>query len=60
MARVRDAIILAGGIGTRMLPASLYMPKETMPLIDTPILNHLVWEAAKAGVSQVHLVVSEK
>ena len=60
MAWVEDAIILAGGLGTRMLPASLFMPKETMPLIDTPVLNHLIWEAAKAGVSRVHLVVSKE
>ena len=60
MAEVRDAVILAGGKGTRMLPASLYMPKETLPLIDTPLLNHLIWEAAKAGVSRVHVVLSEK
>tara|TARA_B100000579_G_C22837600_1_gene859688 strand:- start:669 stop:1556 length:888 start_codon:yes stop_codon:yes gene_type:complete len=57
---VEDAIILAGGMGTRMLPASLYAPKETMPLIDTPILNHLIWEAAKAGVKRVHLVLSDR
>ncbi len=60
MAGVRDAIILAGGVGSRMLPASLYMPKETMPLVDTPILNHLIWEASKAGVNRIHLVLSEQ
>ena len=60
MADVEDAIILAGGMGTRMLPASLYMPKETMPLVDTPIINHLIWEAARAGVSRVHVVLSKR
>lgn len=60
MMKVEDAIILAGGLGTRMLPASMYMPKETMPLVDTPILNHLIWEAAKAGVSRIHLVISQE
>jgi len=60
MGDVKDAIILAGGLGTRMLPASLFVPKEAMPLIDTPILNHLVWEAAKAGVKRVHLVLSKR
>ena len=60
MRSVNDAIILAGGVGTRMLPANLFMPKETLPLIDTPILNHLVWEAAKAGATRIHLVLSEK
>ena len=60
MGIVEDAVILAGGIGTRMLPASLFSPKESLPLIDTPILNHLLWEAKKAGVSRVHLVLSER
>ena len=60
MQGVKDAIILAGGAGTRMLPASLYTAKEALPLVDTPILNHLIWEAAKAGVSKVHLVLSER
>ena len=58
--KVEDAVILAGGNGTRMLPASLFMPKETMPLVDTPLINHLIWEAAKAGVSRVHLVLSRE
>ncbi len=60
MASVRDAIILAGGRGTRMLPASLYMAKETMPLVDTPVINHLISEATKSGVERVHLVLSER
>ena len=60
MARVEDAVILAGGSGTRMLPASLFIPKETMPLVDTPIINHLIWEVAKAGVSRVHLILSKR
>jgi len=40
------------------LPATTYVPKEIMPLIDTPIINHLIWEACKAGVSRVHIVIS--
>ena len=57
---VRDAIVLAGGSGTRMLPASLYMPKETMPLIDTPLINHIFWEAIRSGVRRVHIVLSKR
>ena len=57
---VSEAVILAGGLGTRMLPASLYSAKEALPLIDTPILNHLVWECARAGVKRVHIVLSQK
>ena len=60
MSKVRDAIILAGGIGTRMLPASLFTPKEALPLVDTPVINHLIWEAAKAGADRVHLVLSKR
>ena len=58
MYEVADAVILAGGRGTRMLPASTYVPKEIMPLIDTPLINHLIWEACKAGVKRIHIIVS--
>jgi len=58
MTKVADAVILAGGRGTRMLPASLYMPKEALPLVDTPILNHVIWEACRAGVERIHIVLS--
>lgn len=59
MRSVNDAIILAGGRGTRMLPASLFTSKEMLPLVDTPIINHLIWEAARSGVKRIHLVLSE-
>ena len=55
---IEDAVILAGGMGTRMLPASLYTAKETLPLVDTPIINHLIWEACEAGVKRIHIVHS--
>ncbi len=58
MTKITDAVILAGGRGTRMLPASLYMPKEALPLVDTPILNHVIWEACRAGVDRIHIVLS--
>ena len=59
MERVEDAIILAGGRGTRMLPASQYVPKETLPLVDIPIINHLMLEASKSGVKRIHIVLSD-
>jgi len=58
MKNVEDAVILAGGVGTRMLPASVFVPKEIMSLVDTPLINHLIWEASKAGVKRIHIVVS--
>ena len=58
MRTVKDALILAGGQGNRMLPASLYSAKETLPLIDTPLINHLIWEACQAGVEKIHIIHS--
>ena len=60
MVDVDDAVILAGGRGTRMLPGSNYVPKEIMPLVDTPIINHLIWEACKASVKRIHIVISPR
>ena len=57
---VGDAVIVAGGIGSRMLPASAMVAKEALPLIDVPILNHLCWEAIRAGANRLHLVISER
>jgi UTP--glucose-1-phosphate uridylyltransferase len=57
---IKDAVLIAAGRGTRMLPASLFSPKETLPLVDTPILNHLIWEAERAGATRLHLVLSDR
>lgn len=56
MGSISDAIIVAGGHGTRMLPASASIPKEALPLIDVPILVHLAREAAFAGVKRIHII----
>ncbi len=56
--KVEDAIIVAGGLGTRMLPATSAIPKEALPLVDTPALFHLCWEAIAAGCTRLHLIVS--
>jgi UTP--glucose-1-phosphate uridylyltransferase len=55
---VRDALIVAGGLGTRMLPASAAVAKEILPLVDIPALYHLVWEAVAAGCDRIHLILS--
>ena len=53
------AIILAGGIGSRMLPASSLVPKEIMPLIDLPAISYAIEEIKDAGISNIHLVINE-
>lgn len=56
----QHAVILAGGIGSRMLPASSLVPKEIMPLIDVPAINYAIAEIKDAGIENIHLVINEQ
>ena len=58
MGKVRDAVIVAAGLGTRMLPTSAYIPKELLPLVDVPVLHHLIFEAKAAGCDRIHIITS--
>ncbi len=58
MAAVEDAVLVAGGIGSRMLPASAAIPKEALPLVDIPALSHLAREAVEAGAKRIHIISS--
>lgn len=60
MAAVRDALLVAGGLGTRMLPTSASVPKEALPLVDVPALIHLAREAVAAGVQRLHIISSPR
>ena len=55
---VRKAVILAAGYGTRLLPATKVLPKEALPLVDKPIIQYTVEEAAASGITQVVVVTS--
>ncbi|HZE41098.1 MAG TPA: UTP--glucose-1-phosphate uridylyltransferase [Stackebrandtia sp.] len=50
------AVIPAAGIATRFLPATKAVPKELFPVIDKPVLQHIVEEAVSAGIHDVLLV----
>ncbi|HIH52782.1 MAG TPA: NTP transferase domain-containing protein [Candidatus Poseidoniaceae archaeon] len=56
MPPVEDALIVAGGLGTRMFPASAMLPKEALPLVDVPLMTHLMQEAVHAGVKRIHII----
>jgi len=58
--RIRKAVIPAAGLGTRFLPASKAIPKEMIPVVDKPILQYIVEEAAAAGIEQVILVTGRQ
>ena len=49
---VRKAVFPVGGLGTRFLPATKAMPKEMMPIVDKPLIQYAVEEAADAGIEQ--------
>jgi len=55
---VRTAVFPAAGLGTRFLPATKTMPKEMLPLVDKPIIQYAVEEAAAAGIEQIVLVTA--
>jgi len=54
MTRIRKAIFPVAGLGTRFLPATKAMPKEMLPVVDRPLIQHVVDEARQAGVD--HLI----
>ena len=54
--RVKKAIIPAAGLGTRFLPASKAVPKEMLPVIDTPTIQLIVEEAVEAGIEEILIV----
>ena len=47
---VTKAVIPAAGLGTRFLPATKAMPKEMLPVVDRPLIQHVVDEAREAGI----------
>ncbi len=50
MTRIRKAIFPVAGLGTRFLPATKAMPKEMLPVVDRPLIQHVVDEAMEAGI----------
>ncbi len=49
---VRKAIFPVGGLGTRFLPATKALPKEMLPVVDTPLIEYAVREARDAGIEE--------
>lgn len=59
MQRVRKAVIPAAGLGTRFLPATKAMPKEMMPVVDTPSIQYVVEEAMKSGIEEILIITGK-
>jgi mannose-1-phosphate guanylyltransferase len=55
-----DAVILVGGLGTRLRPLTLSAPKPMLPTAGLPFLTHLLSRIADAGIEHVVLGTSYK
>ncbi len=56
--KIRKAVIPVAGKGTRFLPATKQLPKEMLPIINTPMIFHVVKEAVDSGIEQIIFVTS--
>jgi UTP--glucose-1-phosphate uridylyltransferase len=50
MSGISTAVFPVGGLGTRFLPATKAVPKEMLPVVDTPLIQYAVDEARAAGI----------
>jgi UTP--glucose-1-phosphate uridylyltransferase len=57
---ITDAIVPVAGLGTRLLPATRSAPKEMLPIVDKPIVQYVVEELQRAGLSRVLFVTGRR
>jgi UTP--glucose-1-phosphate uridylyltransferase len=54
--RIRKAVFPVAGLGSRFLPATKASPKEMLPIVDKPLIQYAVEEAAAAGITDMIFV----
>jgi len=54
--KVKKAVIPAAGLGTRFLPATKAMPKEMLPIVDTPTIQYIIAEAVESGIEDILII----
>ncbi len=59
MTKITKAVIPVAGFGTRFLPATKAQPKEMLPLVDKPLIQYIVEEAAKSGIEDIILITGQ-
>ncbi len=55
--KITKAVIPCGGMGTRFLPITKAVPKEILPIVDTPVLGYIADEAIKSGITDILIVL---
>ena len=58
MKKITKAVIPAAGYGTRFLPFTKIMPKEMLPIVDTPTIELIVREAISSGITDVLIIIN--
>ena len=56
---IKKAVIPAAGFGTRFLPVTKAIPKEMLPIVDTPTLQYVVEEAVKSGITEILIILGK-
>src|SRR5882724_1443040 len=56
MKKISKAVFPVAGLGTRFLPATKASPKEMLPVVDKPLIQYAVEEAAAAGITEMIFV----
>lgn len=56
-AKIRKAVYPVAGLGTRFLPVTKATPKEMLPIVDKPLIQYAVEEAAACGITE-HIFVT--
>jgi UTP--glucose-1-phosphate uridylyltransferase len=55
-AKIKKLVIPVAGLGTRFLPATKAQPKEMLPVVDKPIIQYVVEDAVRSGITDIILV----
>ena len=56
---INKVIIPAAGLGTRFLPLTKVLPKQLLPVVDAPMIKHIVDEAVKSDISQIVFILDD-
>jgi UTP--glucose-1-phosphate uridylyltransferase len=57
--KIRKAILPAGGLGTRFLPATKVSPKEMLPIVDKPMIQYAIEEARTCGIEEFIIITGK-
>jgi len=57
MKKIKKVVFPVAGLGTRFLPATKVSPKEMLPIVDKPLIQHAAEEAVNSGINQLIFII---